>query len=156
MSSSININVTEDEIKSMLMRKLTNERCSDAFIDLLIGHIKQSSQGLSQLFKAMLHEYPKLLYNVGDTVWIDVKNLPSWKIDIEDTLKMSEVRDNSIMVKITDINIYQSSPYYIETVAMYSGKRSMITYMIAESTIKYREEDYLEVAKLTEEPDLPF
>ena len=163
MSKKINIEMTEDDIRNMLIKKLNAGSCNEPLADLIIGHIEQTGSGLTQLFKGMLGIFPSLKYEVGDYVWIPIKNLPSWKVDLKATEELPGIRDKNIMVKITDVNPYKPSEYSIEADVIYDGKIAVVDYNIPESYIMFREESFLEILELIEQfkdekkgEDVPF
>ena len=158
MSKKLHIEVSKDELKLMLIKKLRTKDISEAFIDLLLGHIAQSSQGFDQLFKAMLDLYPKLAYKTGDHVWIAVSAFPSWKVNLEETMKLSNVNDGLIIGTIKETNPYETSQYntVISAISASTDKLEEIQYWIPESQIKCLAEGFSDIMELMEPEDLPF
>lgn len=114
MIKEVTVKYTTDDVITMLKERLLVNDPSK-FAQLIIGHLSQSPEGLSQVTKAMWGIYPSTKYCVGDYVYVNKSQLPTWRdIDIEKTLELSGNKDNLIVCVITEINLYSEVPLKIE------------------------------------------
>lgn len=114
MGKEVTVKYTAEDITAMLKeRLLVNE--PSKFAELIIGHLSQSPEGLSQVTKAMWGIYPSTKYSIGDHVYINKTNLPVWRdIDLEKTLELPGNKDGLVICVITAINLYSETPLLIE------------------------------------------
>ena len=106
----------------------------------------------------MLDLYPKLAYKTGDHVWIAVNAFPSWKVNLEETMKLSNVNDGLIVGTIKETNPYETSQYntVISAISASTDKLEEIQYWIPESQIKCLAEGFSDIMELMEPEDIPF
>lgn len=114
MGKEVIVKYTAEDITAMLKERLLVNDPSK-FAELIIGHLSQTPEGLSQVTKAMWGIYPTTKYSIGDHVYINKTNLPIWRdIDLEKTLELPGNKDNLIVCVITEINLYSEVPLKIE------------------------------------------
>jgi hypothetical protein len=114
MGKEVIVKYTAEDITAMLKeRLLVNE--PSKFAELIIGHLSQTPEGLAQVTKAMWGIYPTTKYSIGDHVYINKINLPTWRdIDIEKTLELPGNKDSLIICIIIDINLYSEAALQVE------------------------------------------
>ena len=136
MGKEVIVKYTAEDITAMLKERLLVNDPSK-FAELIIGHLSQSPEGLSQVTKAMWGIYPSTKYCVGDHVYINKINLPTWRdIDIEKTLELPGNKDGLIICVITEINLYLEAPLSIEfKTVKKDGKTGSDTYYATDKSV---------------------
>lgn len=157
----INVEITSTEIKSLLMRHLDIKQ-SDRVADVIVGHMSQTGNGISQLFKSFMGIFPTTEYKIGDMLWIRLNAIHAWKYDMVLTKALPNVQQDHILAQVKDIDVYQSYPYTVSIDAIKTGTKSLITdtASISEIHIIEKAEDFTDILdnleKLRDEDDLPF
>jgi hypothetical protein len=146
MGKEVIVKYTAEDITTMLKeRLLVNE--PSKFAELIIGHLSQTPEGLSQVTKAMWGIYPSTKYCIGDHVYINKSYLPTWRdIDIEKTLELPGNKDGLIICVIIEINLYSEAPLKIEfKTVKKDGTIGSDTYFVTDTSVVERVENLADV-----------
>ena len=145
----VNITLGVSHIVKMLMHETG---IKEDLAKVIVGNLCQSSGGLDQLVRALMGIFPTLKYEVGDFVYINVDTLQSWKADKSATRKLSICKDDMIMGKVVETDMYNSTPYRIKATAVLTGGEiGEVEQSIPEDYIKGVPEDPTELLDLIED-----
>jgi hypothetical protein len=136
MGKEVTVKYTAEDITAMLKERLLVNDPSK-FAELIIGHLSQSPEGLSQVTKAMWGIYPTTKYSIGDHVYINKSYLPTWRdIDIEKTLQLPGNKDGLIICVIIDINLYSEAALQVEfKTVKKDGTIGSDTYFVTDNSV---------------------
>lgn len=155
------IEVSCTDLRDLLVKHL---RIDDSYevANLIVGHMQLTENGVSQLFKSLLGIFPTLEYKVGDFVWVDMAYLSSWRMDKAKTKELPSCREDRLLCKIVETNVYRGSPYKVRYDIIREKETDIKSDSsdITASAIRERAEHYLDILelleKLKEDADLPF
>lgn len=131
-------------------------------VETIVGYLANQDHALPGLMKALMGSYPETKYKKGEMVWIKFSILPTWKMDKKQTTTLPHYspdktydRDGRILAQITEVNIYNPSPYTIEFSVYESGVIKQITYSVADHGIAFKEESFLNILDAMEKVEAP-
>jgi hypothetical protein len=157
----VSIELTTTEVKELLMRHLDITQAHNV-ADVIIGHLVQTEKGLGQLFKGLIGVFPTLKYKEKDFVYVNIGNLPSWRMDKAKTAQLPGVVDGYILAQILECNVYKGAPYKVAYQAIKENESIPVQeiYDIGEISIKEKAEDFIDILdaleKLKDSQDAPF
>ena len=74
--------ISKKELIQSLEGALSKHPHSDIMARVIVENLAKSQVGIDQLLKSFLGIEPKALFNVGDKVWVNVKHLPTWRMNL--------------------------------------------------------------------------
>jgi hypothetical protein len=155
------IEISCTDLRNLLAKYLKIDNSYEV-ANLIVGQMQLTEIGVSQLFKSLLGIFPTLEYKIGDFVWINIANLGSWRMDKVKTSTLPTCREDMLLCKIVETNVYRGSPYKVVFDIIRDKETDIKTDMsdVSASAIREKAEHYLDILelleKLKEDADLPF
>jgi len=106
--------ISKKELIQSLEGALSKHPHSDIMARVIVENLAKSQVGIDQLLKSFLGIEPKALFNVGDKVWVNVKHLPTWRMNLEAMREKSMIFQDCLECTISGIDLYMHSPLSIE------------------------------------------
>lgn len=103
---TIEPSVFVDKLKSKI-----NDPNAEAIAKTIITNLNM--HGLNLLYNALDGYVPKIKFNIGQTVYVPVKELCGWRFKLEDQVDL--VQGIYKLCTIVDINPYSQEPVTVET-----------------------------------------
>lgn len=107
-------NISKKElIKSMEGVLVRHPHC-DIIAKIIVENLAKSPVGIDQLIKSFMGIEPKALFNVEDKVWVNVKHLPGWRMNLGAMREKGMIFQDCVECTILEIDLYTHSPLRIE------------------------------------------
>lgn len=149
------------DIKKALAARLKNLD-DEKLAEVIIGYLSVVDHALPNLMKALLGIYPAAKYSKGDMVWVKFSILPTWKMDKAQTKTLPHYssittydREGMLLCQITDVNVYEATPYTIDYQVQEGGTIRQNNYTISENYIAYKEESFINILDQLEKTNVP-
>lgn len=157
----ISVEFSQKDVQKALLTHL-KDPTDLKLAETIVGYLAIQDNALPGLMKALMGIYPDTKYKKGDMVWVKFSTLPSWKMDKNQTKTLPHYspetaydREGRILAQITEVNVYNSSPYTIEFSVYEGGLIKQITYTVADHSIAFKEESFLNILDAVEKVDAP-
>jgi len=108
MAESFSVEIQNSEVTELL-KKVIHSPHNEIITNIIIGHLNSTSQGLSQLFKALNGIDNKSKWKVGMNVLVKCSNLYNSNINIELMTEKGMFHQGYINAHITNIDPFNYS-----------------------------------------------
>ena len=123
--------ISKKELIQSLEGALSRHPHCDIIAKVIVENLAKSQVGIDQLIKSFLGIEPKALFNVGDKVWVNVKHLPQWRMNLGAMREKGMIFQDCLECTILDIDLYTYSPLCVEyTMIESDGTETTSTYTI--------------------------
>lgn len=109
-----NFKMQKEDLIKALENALSRHLYSGMIAKVIVNNLIKSPVGLNQLIQSFLGVEPKTNFCVGDKVWVLVKNLPTWRLNLPEMQKKDLIFQEKVECVITKIDLYSVSPLGIE------------------------------------------
>jgi len=125
--------IPKKELIQSLEGALSKHPHCDVIAKIIVENLAKSPVGIDQLIKSFMGIEPKALFNVGDKVWVNIKHLPNWRMNLEVMKEKGMIFKDCVECNILEIDLYTSSPLRVEYALIESDNtESTATYTIAQ------------------------
>lgn len=123
--------ISKKELIQSLEGALSRHPHCDIIAKVIVENLAKSQVGIDQLIKSFLGIEPKALFNVGDKIWVNVKHLPQWRMDLGAMREKGMIFQDCLECTILEIDLYTYSSLSIEyTMIESDGTETTSTYTI--------------------------
>lgn len=109
-----NFKMQKKELITALEDALSRHPHCGIMAKVIVNNLIKSPVGLNQLIQTFLGVEPKTDFCIGDKVWVVVKNLPTWRLNLPEMQKKDLIFQEKVECVITKIDLYSISPLGIE------------------------------------------
>jgi len=113
--------ISKKQLIESLEGALSRHPHSDIMARVIVENLIKSQVGIDQLIKSFMGIEPKALFNVEDKVWVNVKHLPTWRMNREAMQEKGIIFQDCILCTIVEIDLYTSCPIKVEYVQINSN-----------------------------------
>jgi len=125
--------ISKKELIQSLEGALSRHPHCDIIAKVIVENLAKSQVGIDQLIKSFLGIEPKALFNVGDKVWVNVKHLPQWRMNLGAMREKGMIFQDCLECTILEIDLYTYSSLSIEyTMIESDGTETTSTYTITQ------------------------
>ena len=125
--------ISKKELIQSLEGALSRHPHCDVIARIIVENLAKSQVGIGQLIKSFLGIEPKALFNVGDKVWVNVKHLPQWRINLGAMREKGMIFQDCLECTILEIDLYTYSSLSIDYSMIESdGTETTSTYTITQ------------------------
>ena len=125
--------ISKKELIQSLEGALSRHPHCDVIARIVVENLAKSQVGIDQLIKSFLGIEPKALFNVGDKVWVNVKHLPQWRMNLGAMREKGMIFQDCLECTILEIDLYTYSSLSIEyTMIESDGTETTSTYTITQ------------------------
>lgn len=125
--------ISKKELIQSLEGALSRHPHCDIIAKVIVENLAKSQVGIDQLIKSFLGIEPKTLFNVGDKVWVNVKHLPQWRMNLGAMREKGMIFQDCLECTILEIDLYTYSSLSIEyTMIESDGTETTSTYTITQ------------------------
>ena len=125
--------ISKKELIQSLEGALSRHPHCDIIAKVIVENLAKSQVGIDQLIKSFMGIEPKALFNVGDKVWVNVKHLPQWRMNLGAMREKGMIFQDCLECTILEIDLYTYSSLSIEyTMIESDGTETTSTYTITQ------------------------
>ena len=104
----INVIVKVDDIERALI-SMIDHRYKKEISAVIMNNLTGTELGVEQLYASFSGIVPRTDYKVGDKVLVDIKHLPSWRIDFDKTKEAGFVYQGKIKGVVESIDLSKTA-----------------------------------------------
>ena len=113
-TTDINISVSNDELIKIMEGVLSAHPHNTILARVIVNNLLKTSVGVGQLVKGLIGLETTTEFKVDDVVWVPIRQLPTWRINVDKMREEGMIFQDMIEATILDVDLYDASPLSIE------------------------------------------
>lgn len=110
----INVNVSKDELIKIMEGVLSAHPHNTILARVIVNNLLKTSVGVGQLVKGLVGLETTTEFKVDDVVWVPIRQLPTWRINVDKMKEEGMIFQDMVEATILDIDLYDANPLSIE------------------------------------------